>query len=157
MNRIEVFLGGTVGKSNWRESFVADLVQAGVAKESIFNPVVAEWNEAAMEAEDKAKKTAAFNLFYITNPDTDGQSVSVYSLVEAVMGLYDNLQSTVVVFDYCGYSGHILKALTKSEKDLRKRFPYARIFSTREEALSFLVDRITHQPLLDISDGYVMI
>lgn len=142
MANISVFLGGTVANSNWRDSFTSDLVKAGVSPETIFNPVVADWTPECQASEDAAKATAQFNLFYLCDPKQEGNPVSVYSLVEAVMGMYDQPSSTVVVFDNTGYSGHALKALTKSEKDLRKRFPTGLVFGTRDAALDFLIAKL---------------
>lgn len=142
MTSISVFLGGTVANSNWRTDFISALVQAGVDSESIYNPVVPDWTPECQAAEDAAKATAKYNLFYICDPKQEGNPVSVYSLVEAVMGMYDRPCCTVVVFDNAGYSGHALKSLDKSEKDLRKRFPNGLIFGTREAALQFLIDKL---------------
>lgn len=45
----------------------------------------------AQKLEDDAKAESAYMLFYISNPGTEGgNQVSAYSLVEAVIGLYDN-------------------------------------------------------------------
>lgn len=135
---ISVFLGGTVANSNWRKSFIADLVSAGVDESTIFDPVVPDWTPECQAAEDSAKATAKFNLFYLCDPKQEGNPVSVYSLVEATMGLYDQPSNTVIVFDNEGYSGHTLKSLTKSQKDLMKRFPNGLIFGSRETALDYL-------------------
>jgi hypothetical protein len=138
-----IFLGGTVGSTTWRSTFIADLVAAGVPAESIYNPVVPDWTPECQAAEDRAKAEASYNLFYICSPNPgDATNVSVYSIVEAVMGLYDQPSTTVVVFDNREYSGHILKSLKKTEKDLRNRFPNANIFSTYEEAVSYFVARL---------------
>jgi hypothetical protein len=139
---VSIFLGGTVGNSNWRAPFIADLVSRGVPAEGLFDPVVPDWTPECQAAEDRAKATAQYNLFYITNPAQEGINVSAYSLVEAVMGLYDQPSNTVVVFDNTGYTGHVLKALTKIEKDLRKRFPNAFILENRDAALQFFASRL---------------
>lgn len=141
-----IFLGGTVANANWRPSFIADLVAAGVSEDSLYNPVVPDWTPECQAAEDQAKSQARYNLFYICDPKQEGNPVSIYSLVEATMGLYDQPSTIVVVFDNTGYSGHALKSLTKSEKDLRKRFPTASIFSTREEAVNYFVKRLGNCP-----------
>jgi hypothetical protein len=87
MATISVFLGGTCANANWRTSFTADLVKAGVPADSIFNPVVPDWTPECQAAEDAAKLTAKYNLFYLCDPKQEGNPVSVYSLVEAVMGM----------------------------------------------------------------------
>jgi len=139
---ISIFLGGTAANSTWRTSFTEELVAAGVSPDTIFNPVVPDWTPECQAAEDAAKATAKYNLFYLCDPKQEGNPVSVYSLVEAVMGMYDQPSNTVVVFDNAGYSGHALKSLTKSEKDLRKRFPNGLIFGSRDAALDFLVEKL---------------
>jgi hypothetical protein len=139
---ITVFLGGTVGNSTWRKSFTAALVEAGVDPNTIFDPVVPDWTPECQAAEDAAKATARFNLFYLCDPNQEGNPVSVYSLVEAVMGMYDQPSNTVVVFDNAGYGSHALKSLTKSEKDLKKRFPNGLVFGTCDQALDFLIGRL---------------
>lgn len=58
------------------------------------------------------------------------------------MGMYDQSSNTVVVFDNTGYSGHALKALNKSEKDLKKRFPNGLVFGSREAVLEYLVSKL---------------
>lgn len=136
MSRL-VFLGGTSAKNDWRESFIEDAVKGGVARESLFNPVVKDWNAAAQEAEEKAKATATEMVFYIADPKQEGNPLSAYSMVEATMALYDKPDQTVVVFDTEGMTGHPLKSMDQTKKVLQKRFPSARIF-TRAEAVKWL-------------------
>ena len=142
MANISVFLGGTCANANWRPSFINELVKAGVSASTIFNPIVPDWTPECQAAEDVAKATAKYNLFYLCDPKQEGNPVSVYSLVEAVMGLYDQPSNTVVVFDNAGYNGQALKSLAKSEQDMRKRFPNGLIFGSRDEALKFLIERL---------------
>lgn len=139
---ISIFLGGTCANSVWRTDFTSALIAAGVPAETIFNPVVPEWTPDCQAAEDAAKATAKYNLFYLCDPKQEGNPISVYSLVEAVMGLYDQPSNTVVIFENEGYSGHALKALIKAEKDLRKRFPNCFIFGSRDAALIFLISHL---------------
>jgi len=140
-----VFLGGTCGKNNWRKPLIDKLVSRGVSADCLFNPVVDDWNEAAREAEERAKENASHMLFYIANPYLEGSTLSAYSMVEATMSLYDSmgfdtLPSTIVVFDSTDIEGHSLKAFNQVEKVLRKRFPNAMIFGSLEEATDKLVD-----------------
>jgi len=137
-----VFLGGTVGNSKWRDSFTERLVAAGVEKERIFNPVVADWNEEFQAKEDAAKLSSDYLLFYVCNTEQDGNPVSTYGIVEAVMHLYDKPKVTVVVFDLKGLEGHVLKALKKTEKDLRARFPQGHIFSNADDAIAFFAGEV---------------
>lgn len=139
-----VFLGGTCGNNSWRDGLIARLTAAGVAPESLFNPVVDDWNEACQAKEDQVKLDAGLMLYYLGDPQ-DGAvgSISLYSTVEAVMALYDDPTRTVVVIDANGLEGHALKAVKKTEKDLRRRFPDAPIFGTLAEAEVWLVSNLT--------------
>lgn len=131
MSGIFVFLGGTCGNNNWCEQFTIDLIEAGVCPQSIFNPVLppgVEWTQTDADREHTVKCIADFNLFYIADSKQEGNPVSVYSIVEAVMGLYQNEKEdsspkTVVVFDMVGMTGHALKAVQQTAHDLRRRFP----------------------------------
>ncbi len=133
-----VFLGGTCGQNNWRESFIAELVKRGVHEESLFNPVVKDWNDEAKDREERAKSSATHLLFYIADPKEPGIQVSAYSMVEATMALYDRGPKTVVVFDTTGIEGHALKAVNQARKVLQKRFPEASIFAEAWEAIDWL-------------------
>ena len=136
-----VFLGGTVGNSKWRDPFTERLIAVGVPGERIFNPVVADWNEEFQKKEDAAKLASEYLLFYICNTQQPELPVSTYGIVEAVMHLYDKPKVTVAVFDLQGLDGHVLKALSKSEKDLRARFPQGYIFSSADEAIAFFAGK----------------
>lgn len=132
-----VFLGGTVGNNGWREGFVKHFTDLGVDGNLFFNPVVADWNEEAQKNEERAKKEASHFLFYLADPKQDGNPLSAYSMVEATMALYDSPETTVVVFDSEGITGHALKAFNQAQKVLRKRFPNANIFSLEESLVWF--------------------
>ena len=126
------------------ESFTAELVKRGIPAENIYNPVVPNWTQADQDVEDAFKADPEnLLLFYITDPKQEGLNVSVYSILEARDALQDKPESTVVVFDNSGLTGHALKAVQKCEKDLRKRFPNAPIFSNASEA----IDWLTTQPV----------
>lgn len=137
-----VFLGGTCGNNNWRDEFIAKLMEMGVPRESLFDPVVADWNEAAQAAEEQAKRDASFLLYYIADPKLPGNPISSYSLVEATMGLYDNPAATVVVFDTEGMAGHLIKSMNQSAKVLKNRFPNCAIFATKEQAIEWTAAKV---------------
>lgn len=140
---VQVFLGGTAGANRWRtEVFIPYLVEHGVRPELLFNPVVSNWDEAAQAREDAVKAQAPYLVFVIANPLTPGNEVSAYSLVEAVMALYDKPARTVVVLDASGLSSHVAKAMTKTFGDLRQRFPKAPIFDSLREAADWLIERL---------------
>lgn len=138
---IQVFLGGVCGNNHWRASFMASLEGRGFSPAALFNPVVADWNEEAQAKEDAVKRAARFNLFYLGNNYLGGEGVPLYSLTEAVMGLYDDPQRTVVVFDVAGFARHTVKAFTKTMGDLRLRFPEAPIFDSLSDAADWLAAR----------------
>lgn len=133
-----IFLGGTVGGNKWRRPFSLKLIEGGIPAESIFDPVVDDWNEEAQIAEEKVKKNADYLLFYLGTPGNN--ELSAYSMVEATMALYDHIKKTVVIFDADGLEkGHKLKAFKQAENVLRTRFPKGNIFSTLSESAEWLV------------------
>lgn len=131
-----VFLGGTCGKNNWRQSFTERLIAGGVSAESIFNPVVPDWTPECQAAEENAKAKATASIFYIADPGDE--TVSAYSMVEATMALYDQQHFTVVVFDDTGMEGHRKKAMTQCYNVLKARFPDARIYNNADDAIAWL-------------------
>jgi hypothetical protein len=134
-----VFLGGTCGNNIWRPGFIEALVALGVPAESLFDPVVEHWDEAAQRNEEEKKAAATHMLFYIADPKFEGVGISAYSLVEATMALYDRPDSTVVVFDLTGITlKHVIKAMNQACNVLKKRFPEANIFATQQEAIDWL-------------------
>lgn len=136
-----VFLGGTVGENHWREEIVIpELLKRGVRPEQLFNPVVADWDTKAQEREDVAKRDADYLLFVIASPDpTHPDTVSVYSLVEMVMSMYDDPQRTVVLLDMAGMQGHIVKALRKAARDLSNRHPSVPVYTDYQSLLDWFV------------------
>jgi hypothetical protein len=140
-----VFLGGTCGDNNWRKEIVIPLFESyGISSDSLFDPVVEHWDAEAQAREDDAKRTARFMLFVIASPDPQSgtANVSAYSLVELIMGLYDDPDRTVAVFDTIGMASHAAKAINKSFKDLLTRFPGAPIFSTYGGAVTWIAQRM---------------
>ena len=103
----KVFLGGTCGTNNWRDGFIERLTARGVDPKLLFNPVVKDWNPTAAALETRVKSIAEWCLFYIGSPVTNGDpnTISTYSIVEAIMNLYDRPDRTIVVFDNTGLSG----------------------------------------------------
>lgn len=138
-----VFLGGTAGSNDWRDSFTAICERNGVPREVWFNPVVKDWDDAAQAREETAKEAATHLVFCIANPRQDGNPLSAYSMVEATMALYDKPERTVVVFDYHGMRGHPLKAMVQAHDVLRSRFPSARIFDSPVRAMHWLIADLT--------------
>jgi hypothetical protein len=138
-----VFLGGTAANNPWRDTVISDLVDRGIPRETLFNPVVADWNEAAQAAEEQAKFEASYHVYYIAAPMQEGNPLSAYSMVEATMALFDHPDSSVVAFDTESMEGHPLKAMNQAKRVLVNRFPGANIFGTREELTDWLASQLT--------------
>lgn len=137
-----VFLGGTVGGNNWRTEFIQALVERGVPKDALFNPVVVDWNDEARAREERVKAEARYLLFYIANPNQEGNSRSAYSMVEATMALYDKPDRAVVVFDSRDVSGHPLKDMNHTFAILRERFPKGNMFLNYQDAIDWFVSHL---------------
>jgi hypothetical protein len=137
-----VFLGGTAGGNSWRDVLIEALTARGVDPQCLFNPVVADWNPEAQAREEDAKAKASQLVYYVADPQQEGNPLSAYSMVEATMALYDNPENTVVVFDPDGMSGHPLKAMKQALKVLKTRFPEANIFGSRDEIVDWLTKEL---------------
>jgi hypothetical protein len=147
-----IFLGGTCGKNPWRESLVIPaLLERGVQPDQIFNPVVSHWDETAQANEDAAKASPDYLvLFVLASPDpqtAEVTQVSGYSLVEAVMALYDAPERAVVFFDTTGMARKTAKGMRKAEQDLRQRFPQAPIFSDYAALIDWIASRLVGAPV----------
>lgn len=140
-----VFLGGTVGANHWREEMVIPaLVARGIAPDRLFHPEVEHWTHEAQQREDEVKRTADYLLYVIASPDPEKETtnVSVYSLVELLMSLYDAPDRTIALFDLTGMAQHTAKALRKAFKDLQERFPAAPLFTEYPTCLAWLGKRL---------------
>jgi hypothetical protein len=143
---VQVFLGGTVGTNTWREDVIPELTRRGIPLEALYDPPVDDWTEEIQAREDAAKRHASYLLYVIAHPGGSSAAVSAYSLVEAVMGLYDRPGQTVVAFDTSGMTGHVLKVMRKIIRDLQERFPDAPIFdNNRDAAIDWLVSHYYEQ------------
>lgn len=137
-----VYLGGTCGNNNWRTRFIDAVTASGVPAESLFNPVVADWNAEAQEREEAAKREATHHLYYIADPQQEGNPVSAYSMVEATMALYDHPETAVVVFDASGMPAHAAKASAQTARVLRARFPDAHILDSFDAAVQWFIKQL---------------
>lgn len=129
-----IFLGGTVGKNNWREDFIEYLKLLGIKDSEIFNPIVTLWDDSARAHEEEMKRKCSHHLFYIGNPAVNVNRLSAYSMVEATMSLYDKLHTTVVVFDHDQIGQDVANSLKQAEYVLRVRHPQAKIVNSLTEA-----------------------
>lgn len=83
----EVFLGGTVNNSSWRDELIPKL------EVDFFNPVVKEWNEEARLLEIKKREDCDYNLYVITP-----LLMGYYSLAEVVDDSYKKPGHTIYCF-----------------------------------------------------------
>lgn len=83
----KVFLGGTCGKSTWRERLIPQL------NINYFNPVVDDWNEEAYQNEIRERAICDYCLYVIT-PAMEG----VYAIAEAVDDSNKRPEKTVFCF-----------------------------------------------------------
>lgn len=139
---MQVFLGGTAGNSKWRDHVISTLLGKvpNLQNHVLFNPVVKDWNAEAQKREDEVKANADYHIYYITDPMQEGIPISVYSVVEATLALYDRPDITAVVFDNTGMTGHSLRAMNKIAKTLKERFPSEHIFESPGELTNWLAD-----------------
>lgn len=106
---MKVFLGGTCNGSQWREELMPKLVI------EYFNPVVDDWNEEAMLAEEEAKDTSDYMLYVIT-PKMTG----VYSIAEVVDASNKKPKNTILcILEKDGeesWDEHQLKSINQVKK-----------------------------------------
>jgi len=134
-----IFLGGTSGGNRWRAAFARRLAARGVPAEILFDPVVADWNEAARRREERVKRKAALLVFYLGNPRQKGLPLSAFSLAEAALALCRDSRRTLVVFDHASVRGHARKVYEQTEKLFRKRKGGAHLFKSLAEAQDWIV------------------
>jgi len=86
----------------------------------------------------RQKLSSDYLLFYVCDTEQEGNPISAYGIVEAVMHLYDQPKVTVVVFDLKGLGGHVAEGAYKiGEGTCGARFPEGHIFSNADEAIAF--------------------
>ena len=81
-----IFLGGTCGRSTWREELIPVLEEK---KFSYFNPVVPDWTPECIEIEDREKNELCNTHLYIITPEMSG----VYSIAEMVNSVWECISS----------------------------------------------------------------
>ena len=136
-----IFLGGTAARNDWRRSFVARLVERGVPRESFFDPVVKNWDEAARAREEEAKASADLLVFFLGDPKDPGIPVSAFALVEAALSICNEPGRTLIVFDLEEVEDHARKVLEQSEKLFRQQDPSVPIFRDVRQAEEWIAGR----------------
>jgi hypothetical protein len=141
-----IFLGGTAGRNPWRKEFIRRLVERGVPRERLFDPVVEDWNEAARRREDEVKEHAALLVFYFGDPQEPGIPVSAFSLVEAAIAVCRDPRRSLLVFELAGIEAHARKVYEQSEALLRKEDASVPIFRGLEPAIDWIAARYAGTP-----------
>jgi len=102
----KVFLGGTCGKSTWREQLIPFL------KIDYFNPVVDDWTEEMIEIEEDEKQNKCDIHLYVITKDMEG----VYSIAEAVESCFNPDKTTIFFVIKKGFDKGMLKSLRATEQ-----------------------------------------
>lgn len=113
MKKVDVFLGGTCGKNDWRDRIMPELDRLGI---TYFNPVVPNWTPECQLAEDFHKETAGIQVYYLGNPmDPLVPEVSAYSCFE--LGCAGTDMLVAIAIDEWNNT-HLQKAMYKIAADL---------------------------------------
>ena len=110
---LTLFLGGTVGKSKWREDIIPLLEHE---KLEYFNPVVDDWNDSAREKEYLVKNSPTTVEVYVITKDMKG----VFSIAEAVDASNKKPGQTIFMVDRDGFNTHQLKSLDATLELIQK-------------------------------------
>lgn len=129
---MRVFLGGTCGKSTWREQLMTMLDP----QIEVFNPVVDEWNDEAKENEEKEKNELCTDLLYVITSEMTG----VYSIAEVVDSSNKRPNDTILCIIPDGFDESQLKSLTAVSVLVCKNG--AKVFSNLISVATLLSDKI---------------
>jgi len=110
---LTLFLGGTVGKSKWRDDIIPLLEHE---KLEYFNPVVDDWNDSAREKEYQIKNSPTTVEVYVITKDMQG----VFSIAEAVDASNKKPNKTIFMVDREGFDKHQLKSLDATLELIQK-------------------------------------
>jgi len=110
---LTLFLGGTVGKSKWRDDLIPLLEHE---KLEYFNPVVDDWDESAREKEYIVKNSPTTVEAYVITKDMKG----VFSIAEAVDASNKKPDQTIFMIDREGFNEHQLKSLDATLELIQK-------------------------------------
>ena len=125
----KVFLGGTCNGSLWRDELIKNL------KIDYFNPVVENWNQAAMEEEIKQRRDCDYCLYVLT-PKITG----FYAIAELVDDCNKRPEKTIFCFlkkdGDISFSDFQVKSLNQVGEMVKRNG--AKYFETLEEVADFL-------------------
>lgn len=130
---LTLFLGGTVGESQWRDKLIPLLEESNLG---FFNPVVKDWNESARLKEYSIKGSPLTVEVYVI---TKGM-LGVFSIAEAVDDSNKKPEKTIFCVLREGFEKHQLKSLDATEELITKNGAFiakslediARIFKSIE-------------------------
>lgn len=122
---MKVFLGGTCGKSNWREYLISKL------NIDYFNPVVDDWTQECIAEENKQKEICDYNLFVITY-----EMKGVYSIAEVVDLSNKKPAGTILCIIEDGFSDGEIRSLN-AVYDLVKKNG-STVFKSLDDVANFL-------------------
>lgn len=105
-----IFLGGTCGKSTWRNQLISKI------KVNYFNPLVENWTEECQAIEEDEKTNKCDVHFYCITKEMFG----VYSIAEVVDSANQKSKTTILQVIPDGFDEHQIKSL-KAVCDLIKR------------------------------------
>lgn len=100
---MNVFLGGTCGKSTWRNELIPFLQSNDI---TFFNPVVEDWTPECQELELKERSKADLTLFMITQ-----EMEGVFSIAEAVDDAWRKDGEVIFSYKKKGFSASQIKSL----------------------------------------------
>lgn len=107
----KVFLGGTIGKIDWRSTLIKKL------NIKFFNPIVEDWSEEDIEIENKEKEDKCNIHLYFINSEMQG----VYSIAEAVDSVHNKKKITVFCYSQKDFTEHQIKSLDAVGKLVESR------------------------------------
>lgn len=132
MSYFKVFLGGTIGNTDWRSIFQRFLTKYNI---SYFNPQIKnrQWNQEDRQNEENEKLSSNIHLYVITP-----QMTGLYSIAELVQSSnIENINTVVVFLKKIGnkqFNDNVFNSL-KNIKDLIKENNNTYVYFNLRDAL----------------------
>ena len=124
----DVFLGGTCGKSTWRDNLIPKLDIA------YFNPVVDDWTPECQEEEVRQRKICDYVLYVITS-----EMEGVYSIAEVVDDSNKRPEKTIFCCLEEGFESHQVKSLKQVGKMVEENG--VKVFNSLKAVADYLNER----------------
>jgi hypothetical protein len=141
-----VGLFGTSGNNGWRQPLMNTFSMLGLDNNSIFNPITADWNEAAQLREDYQRQHCKWLIFHLGNSGTG--SLSKYSLWELKHLVVLRPDTMLVIMDPTGLAPHDQKVLSKIRQEVLSAHPGIVIVESVAESIGWLSSKIGLEPAL---------